>query len=536
MFWAADGPGGGPGTLLRRVTGLVANGVTTGETFYRVDLSNLQVATNKVYVGPEWNGSLDQDFFVCADENGPGGARGFAGLGTDPPILELGVNAVLDYEALGVRIETGGGGGNTPPPGPWLTTSALPGYRFKGLISGDRAATQVTDCAPETLCIAGAIPARTEAFVRIIGPRPNGFLWPQVIRFTTAQLELWIEKTSGGHVNYYKLDAVSQDSDVLNGLVDREGFVAGSLVLAGAERGAATDLPLIDSLVDLRSLQAKEDHGARGDEDRAEPMSGTIVTTYRLNGDPEGAGELTLRQDGDATLSTGDLKATDGTYNGTVAGNPFTLTVAGNKVTSWTAKNLVCPSFTIIEAGTSTSCSIAGNNSFTCGNLGCSLAGNTRISGSFSGSSVARTLDGDFQPFGACCMLRNLPFIATREGAPVGDPLPPPGPWLTTSGLPGYRFKGLISGDRAATQVTDCVPETLCIAGAIPTRTEAFVRIIGPRPNGFLWPQLIRFTTAQLELWIEQTSSGEVSYYKLDAVSQDSDVLNGVVDREGFLP
>jgi hypothetical protein len=116
-----------------------------------------------------------------------------------------------------------------------------------------------------------------------------------------------------------------------------------------------------------------------------------------------------------------------------------------------------------------------------------------------------------------------------------GELSPPPGgPWLTTGQLPGFRFKVRIGGDAAGTRVNDCVPETLCVAGAIPTRTEVFVRIIGPR-NGYLWPSVIRFTAAQVEVWIEQLSSGEVAYYRLERVPVDVDELNGLVDRTGFL-
>ena len=408
-LWAADGPNGAPGTLLRRVTGLVADGVGSTPTFYRAAFADLDVSTNKVYVGPEWDSSIDQSFHLCFDENGPGGKPAYAGLGPSAPSVRLGVpiNGILpSYKALGVRLEADvGDGGPTVPPGPWLATSALPGYRFKGLISGDRAATQVSDCVPETLCIAGAIPTRTEVFVRIIGPRSNGFLWPEVVRFTVAQVELWIEQLSSGQVNYYKLDGVSQDSDVLNGLVDREGFLPGTTADA------------------LRA-----------------PWGGTG-------------------------------------YDSSGGGAAF----AGFSPTALAVRSAVA----IAEA--------------------------------------EMTGDRDAPP-------------ASLEAAVGSGPPVPPGAWLTTSALPGYQFKGLISGNRAATQVADCVPETLCIAGAIPTRTEVFVRIIGPRSNGFLWPEVVRFTVAQVELWIQQLSSGKVSYYKLDGVSQDSDVLNGLVDREGFSP
>ena len=84
--------------------------------------------------------------------------------------------------------------------------------------------------------------------------------------------------------------------------------------------------------------------------------------------------------------------------------------------------------------------------------------------------------------------------------------------------------------------MADCVPETLCIAGALPTRTETFLRVIGPRPNGYLWPQIVRFTVAQVEVWVEQLSSGQVNYYLLPALPPNTDELSGLVDRTGFLP
>jgi hypothetical protein len=116
--------------------------------------------------------------------------------------------------------------------------------------------------------------------------------------------------------------------------------------------------------------------------------------------------------------------ATDGTYTGTVGGKPFTLTVAGNKITSWKAENLVCPSFTIVQSTINTSCNIAGNDGFTCGALGCSASGNMRISGAFSGNSVSGTFDADFQPPSLpCCQLRNLALTATRSGS--GGPAAP---------------------------------------------------------------------------------------------------------------
>jgi hypothetical protein len=140
-----------------------------------------------------------------------------------------------------------------------------------------------------------------------------------------------------------------------------------------------------------------------------------------------------------------------------------------------------------------------------------------------------------FVPEGSGGMMTPVALLFTAE-AGGGTPPPPAGPWLTTAGLPGFRFKILIDGDRTGSHVADCVPQTLCIAGAIPTRAELFVRIIGPRPNGKLWVQAVRFTVSRVELWVEQASSGEINYYELQPLAASTAVLPGVNDSLAFDP
>ena len=81
-----------------------------------------------------------------------------------------------------------------------------------------------------------------------------------------------------------------------------------------------------------------------------------------------------------------------------------------------------------------------------------------------------------------------------------------------------------------------CLQETVCASGAVRGRSEVFVRIVGPKPNGFLWPNLVKFTTSRVEVWIQQVSTGAEKHYVLPAVSPDSDDLTGFFDRTGFLP
>jgi hypothetical protein len=119
-------------------------------------------------------------------------------------------------------------------------------------------------------------------------------------------------------------------------------------------------------------------------------------------------------------------------------------------------------------------------------------------------------------------------------------PASPAGPWISVPDLFSFRFKVRITPQGQpsflGTEVEDCVPETVCIAGALPTRAETFVRVIGPRPNGYLWPQIVKFTVSRVEVWIEQLATAEVNYYDLPALPADTSELPGLVDKTGFLP
>ncbi|MDX1996970.1 MAG: hypothetical protein SF066_04565 [Thermoanaerobaculia bacterium] len=120
------------------------------------------------------------------------------------------------------------------------------------------------------------------------------------------------------------------------------------------------------------------------------------------------------------------------------------------------------------------------------------------------------------------------------------DPLPPAGPWHTSAALPGFEAKVRIAGPGGegipGRPEIGCIAETLCFSGAVPRRTELFVRVVGPKPNGRLWPTLVKFTTSAAEIWIRQASSGEVRFYQLPAARPGVDELAGLFDREGFVP
>ena len=135
--------------------------------------------------------------------------------------------------------------------------------------------------------------------------------------------------------------------------------------------------------------------------------------------------------------------------------------------------------------------------------------------------------------------------VGSRDGSLLGSfsfdtvPAPPAGPWLTTASISDFQFKVRITAagsPLAGAKVNDCIEDTLCVSGAVAGRPEVFVRVIGPRPNGYLWPTVIRFTPSQVEVWVQQISSGQINYYILEAQSPDSEILEGLNDRTGFLP
>jgi hypothetical protein len=124
---------------------------------------------------------------------------------------------------------------------------------------------------------------------------------------------------------------------------------------------------------------------------------------------------------------------------------------------------------------------------------------------------------------------------ATTPGGQGGDV------FLTSEHFPDFRFQVRIFNQNAPEPLAGrkeagCLPETLCVSGAIPGRSEVLLRIIGPRPNGYLWPTIVRLTSSRVEVTIQQISTGIAKTYVLNAASPDADELNGLQDRTGFLP
>ncbi|MEP7010584.1 MAG: hypothetical protein ABJC13_09700 [Acidobacteriota bacterium] len=235
--WAADGPGGGPGTLLGSAHNLLALPVPRAycfddvSPFFRFQFAGgIVVPTDTVYIGATWGvGTLyDHDLAtteLCGYTDGTGNQPGYVGP-SRPPAQKLGVvGSVPFYRSLSIRAEVEAVEADPPPPSvPPLLSSQYTNFRFWVRISDTRVGTAVPGCLPETVCVAGAIPTRAEVFVRIVGPKSNGFLWTNVVKFNVTKTEVWIQQISTGDTKYYLLPALPTDSATLPGLVDKSGF------------------------------------------------------------------------------------------------------------------------------------------------------------------------------------------------------------------------------------------------------------------------------------------------------------------------
>ncbi len=155
--------------------------------------------------------------------------------------------------------------------------------------------------------------------------------------------------------------------------------------------------------------------------------------------------------------------------------------------------------------------------------------GITQLSPQTSYTFQVRALNGS-----AASAPSNQATATTPAGSGGGS-----GGYLTSPAIPNFRFRVRIFNTAtpiSGAEESDCIPETLCVSGAVPGRSEVFLRVIGPRPNGYLWPTIVRFTPSEVQVDVQQISTGITKTYTLPAIPPDSDVLTGLQDRTGFLP
>lgn len=82
---------------------LYPNEVVLGR-FFRSDIDF--VVSGPVFIGPRWSTSTYTNFFVCSDENGPGGQAAYSGVSNADPATQIGTEQTFpNYKALGVRVK-----------------------------------------------------------------------------------------------------------------------------------------------------------------------------------------------------------------------------------------------------------------------------------------------------------------------------------------------------------------------------------------------------------------------------------------------
>lgn len=127
------------------------------------------------------------------------------------------------------------------------------------------------------------------------------------------------------------------------------------------------------------------------------------------------------------------------------------------------------------------------------------------------------------------------PFIPGSAVGEAAAPRPPSGPWVSYKAIKGYRVKARYAsgGKLRNMRQESCLPGTFCLSGAVKGQADLLVRL-NPQPGGGVLPMAARLTPVRVEVWIEQTKTGSIRYYRLDGVPPGSLELDGYVDWEGF--
>ncbi|HUF79368.1 MAG TPA: trypsin-like serine protease [Thermoanaerobaculia bacterium] len=204
--------------------------VPPGTVLLRVTLNGESPFTNELTLYLRAGAPPSPAAFDCAGE-GPGGLQACEVPAPEPGTWHVLARRLAGDAALQLTAtlfpQPGDGGAPEPPEGPWLSSPGLPGFEAQVRFGGTTPGAREPGCIAETLCTSGALAGRPELFLKVIGPRPNGYLWAQISRFTPSQVEVWLRQLANGQVNYYELVAVGPGSDDVSGLQDREAFSPG---------------------------------------------------------------------------------------------------------------------------------------------------------------------------------------------------------------------------------------------------------------------------------------------------------------------
>jgi hypothetical protein len=176
-------------------------------------------------VEPEW---ADEVEGLAMDEASPADAEIWGDDGSDPWVDEGSSDAALDVDALPSWEEellqrAQQAAAPAPPAGPWLSTPALPGFRFKALLAG-APLVQSTACPKQTLCLGSSPAIPAQLFARVTPRQANGKRWVAAGKLADAAAQLWVQQGTAGEVRYYALAARPAASPRLPAIFDRLAF------------------------------------------------------------------------------------------------------------------------------------------------------------------------------------------------------------------------------------------------------------------------------------------------------------------------
>lgn len=208
--WASNGAGGGPGTLLGRLSAQTATSVGNVGSFRRYDLSSLGIVVNgPVYIGPSWQPNVDQGFFICADVNGPTSQPAYTSASNDentPPSSPI-TAGFSNYRNLGIRakfspVVTGSCTENA-------TTLCLNNGRFQVRATfrtpdGQTGNAQVFKLTPDTGYLWFFSPSNVEVVVKVLnGCGFNQRYWVFAGGLTNVRTVITVTDTETGDVKTY---------------------------------------------------------------------------------------------------------------------------------------------------------------------------------------------------------------------------------------------------------------------------------------------------------------------------------------------
>ena len=159
-----------------------------------------------VFIGPSWQPSVDQSFYVCADNNGPTSQPGYFSLSTNqntPPTSPINF---ANYRTLGVRAKFSPvvTGSCTASP----TTLCLNDDRFQVQATfttgGQSGTAQVVELTPDTGSLWFFNSSNVEAVVKVLnGCGTNNRYWVFAGGLTNVRTVITVTDTETGATRTY---------------------------------------------------------------------------------------------------------------------------------------------------------------------------------------------------------------------------------------------------------------------------------------------------------------------------------------------